>query len=224
MTENITPNDIEDLVLQFLPVFTSKPYNIEEVDLLYEEFRDYTRYALSRGYFSIADSNSALARITKLFYPLNYRDNRADDALKGIHLLYDNYNKENLNEVIINDIKSDELYHAVKVLTGVLDALKSELIQATFQSEIHKAILGMKIGYGNTSKNVEADLQNYLGISGMLGYYEPGTESEEAFITQCKVWTGVAEAGDFSNVPRVSAEDIIIAKKYERETNIFGGD
>ena len=221
---DITPSDVEDLVLQFLQVFTAKPYNIEEVSLLYEEFRDFTRYILHLGYFTIADSNSTLARITKIFYPFNYRDNRMDRALKGLHLLYDSYDKENFSETLTSDINPQELLAAVKMLTDILARLKKDDVKLIIQDAIHKAILGMKIGFGNTSKNVEEDLQNYLKVAGLLGYYTPGTESEDAFLTQCTILSGVAESNGYVNEPLVSESDIELAKKYKGETSLFGGE
>ncbi len=221
---DITSSDVEDLVFQFLKVFTSKPYNIEEVNLLYEEFRDFTRYILHLGYFNIADSNSALARITKIFYPFNYRDNRGDMSLKGFHILYDSYNQADLQKALIEDLSSQELLVTIKTMLDVITRLQNDDVKFVIKDAIHKAILGIKIGFGNTSKNVESDLNNYIKLAGLLGYYTPGTESENAFIAQCKILPGIADSNGYINEPHITKEDINLAEKYNKETNMFGGD
>lgn len=224
MTADITPQEIEDTAVQFVNALTSKPYNIDEVKLLYNEFREYSRHALKCGYFTVEDNNSALTRITKIFQPFNYKDTRSDKALKGLHILFDKYKTKDFSENFISNISSDELNSALTTMVEILKSLQNDTTRHVLQNEIHRAILGMKVGYGNITPHVEEDYFNYLQIAALLGFYEPGTESEVAFITQCKVFSGIADPVDYINAQRISAEDIELAARYEGKTNVFGGD
>lgn len=222
ITSDTTADEVIDMVMKVATGFATKPYTIEEVKMLQDACKDLSRCALDKKAYSFTEHGTVMDRIKQIFYAMNYREDRNDKALKGIHTLFDSRKDDAIADTV-KEMKSEELCHAVEAITKIITALKSELVQATLQRAIHDAILGMSIGYGNTSRTVESDFANYLRVAELLGYYEPGTESQNAFITQCKVWTGVGEAGNYTNIPRVSKEDLELAKKYER-TSMFGGE
>lgn len=220
--KNATTIYYKNFIDKVLEAFASKTFNIEEVKLIRQAFRDYFMTLSEKDYFDIDMVNYYIGLVNQSLKPYDYTDTETDKTLKALYWLY--HNKDNVQDLINfrdNKVSSEEMFKAVSFIVDMYNKLKSPEVRLALMSEIHLDTLSERTGFGKNNIEVSKASINRkycMDMCNKLGFYKP--EDAVLFFKECQTLGGVAESQGYSNEIRLTGEDLEALQKRQA-TNQF---